>query len=377
MGFFSKVWKKVKKGFKSAFKSIGKGIKKVFKGFGKFMGKIGIVGQLAMSFILPGIGGALMKTAGNAFTGLTGALGASGNVILKGAGKMLEMGANFAKMGHSAFKTVTDGITSFASEMSQAAVSKIPGIKTIFPDMKTKTFKAAWSNVENEFIKNRGRVSAAFNDLIGNTAPMPTAGELAADSLNKAIGGEGTIPSSVAETKPFEVPELKTTPKTTFDMNVDIPDKVKMEMPEFKADIPKVEINIPKPTVETKSLLDKGVDLVKDFGTEVKENITERIKKTPETVGNYVGNQVEGALVSAVVGDDGQQYVEEEAPGMSIGAAPYQQVTVGQYNSQEINDRAYQMAVNPVGYGMQNPFGYTAQDSYQQQMLQFTRPQYG
>ena len=38
MGFFSKVWKGVKK----TFKKIGKGIKKAFKSVGKFMGKIGI-----------------------------------------------------------------------------------------------------------------------------------------------------------------------------------------------------------------------------------------------------------------------------------------------------------------------------------------------
>ena len=52
MGFFSKVWKGVKK----TFKKIGKGIKKGFQKFGKFMGKIGWLGQIAMSMILPGIG---------------------------------------------------------------------------------------------------------------------------------------------------------------------------------------------------------------------------------------------------------------------------------------------------------------------------------
>ena len=58
MGFFSKIWKGVKK----TFKKIGRGIKKAFKSFGKFMGKIGIVGQIAMMFILPGIGNAMMGT---------------------------------------------------------------------------------------------------------------------------------------------------------------------------------------------------------------------------------------------------------------------------------------------------------------------------
>ena len=56
MGIFSKLWKGVKKTFKKIFKPI----KKVFKSVGKFMNKIGIIDQLAMSFILPGIGNALI-----------------------------------------------------------------------------------------------------------------------------------------------------------------------------------------------------------------------------------------------------------------------------------------------------------------------------
>ena len=71
MGLLSKAWK----GITKPFKSIAKRVKKAFKSFGKFMGKMGIAGQLAMMFILPGIGGALMKgfvaMAGN-MAGLTG-----------------------------------------------------------------------------------------------------------------------------------------------------------------------------------------------------------------------------------------------------------------------------------------------------------------
>ena len=127
MGFFSKVWKGVKKGFKK----IGKGIKKGFKAFGKFMGKIGIVGQLAMMFILPGIGGALMKGLGGMagkmasltgkFAGLQGsALGS----IVKGVGTVLKGAHGFVQTGVNAFKTVTSGIMEFG----KTALNKIPGI---------------------------------------------------------------------------------------------------------------------------------------------------------------------------------------------------------------------------------------------------------
>ena len=69
MGFFSKIGK----GIKKVFKKIGGAIKKGFKKFGKFMGKAGILGQIAMMFIIPGIGGALMKGIGGAFKGVVGA----------------------------------------------------------------------------------------------------------------------------------------------------------------------------------------------------------------------------------------------------------------------------------------------------------------
>ena len=61
MGFFSKIFKGVKK----VFKKIGKGIKKVAMKVGKFMDKIGIVGQIALMFIPLGpILGGLLKGVG-------------------------------------------------------------------------------------------------------------------------------------------------------------------------------------------------------------------------------------------------------------------------------------------------------------------------
>lgn len=405
MGFFSKVFKKVKKGFKSAFKSIGNAVKKTFKGFGKFMGKIGIVGQLAMSFILPGIGGALMKTAGKAFSGLTGALGSSGNLLLKSAGKMLEAGSNFAKMGHSAFKTVGEGISSFVSEMGHAALSKVPGIQNVFPDITDKKFSTAWNNVQEKFNANADKVSSAFNDLIGNTKAMPTATQANVLAQTQAVTGTGTTPSSTASIKGFDTlgPDGKPLgmdepflPTPSGKLPVDKP-----FLPTPTGEMPSVldvaglktvgpdglaldgKAFYPTPTGElatvsatpaaSKSLLDKGVDFVKDLGTEIKDSVVDKVKNAPETIGNFVGDKVEEAVVASVVGGD-ETPVESYG---SAGPAGYQQVDVGQYNSAAINDRAYQMALDPVGYGMKNPFGYASQDSYQQQMLQFTRPQYG
>ena len=77
MGFFSKVFKSVGK----VFKKIGKGIKSAFKKFGKFMNKIGILGQVAMFFIMPYVGAAL----GGMWTGIAGQTAAQAASTTAGA----------------------------------------------------------------------------------------------------------------------------------------------------------------------------------------------------------------------------------------------------------------------------------------------------
>tara|TARA_R110001632_G_scaffold54424_3_gene133357 strand:- start:3122 stop:4459 length:1338 start_codon:yes stop_codon:yes gene_type:complete len=223
MGIFSKVWKSVKKGFKGAFKGISKGIKSAFKKFGKFMGKIGIVGQLAMMFVLPGVGGALMGKLGagigSGFGKLTGAL-AKGGKIAQAAGKVLEAGASFAKAGHSAFKTVTEGIGNFVGEFSKTALKKIPGMTKLAPSLTSAsdTFftkssvlvdgkmvsKSAWSAVQDSVVANASNVTANFQaglKNLGGAGKVFTASGANTVAASKAIVGAGgaNIPSATAE----------------------------------------------------------------------------------------------------------------------------------------------------------------------------------
>ena len=97
MGLLSSAWKSIKGGFKK----IGKTVKKGFKKFGKLMGKFGILGQLAMSFILPGIGGMFVKGLGSmlglgsnitSLSTLAGNLAGSTSTLAKVAGHALEYG---------------------------------------------------------------------------------------------------------------------------------------------------------------------------------------------------------------------------------------------------------------------------------------------
>jgi len=87
MGFLSKIGKGLKKAFKSVFKRIkkvvkpiGKALKKGLGKVGKFFGKLGPLGTLALSLMLPGLG-TLWSQFGSWASTLSGPLGAIMNGV--------------------------------------------------------------------------------------------------------------------------------------------------------------------------------------------------------------------------------------------------------------------------------------------------------
>ena len=159
MGFFSKVWKGVKK----TFKKIGKAIKKGFKKFGKFMGKIGIVGQIAMMFLLPGIGNAMLGTFGTALNavGAIPGIGAAAQSVLGAAG-------NFARLVTKPFTTITDAISNFVGNTSKYLVNKtaqVFGKEAVFANAPTNFFGLDQNSVVGQFGENVANNVAGFRDV--------------------------------------------------------------------------------------------------------------------------------------------------------------------------------------------------------------------
>lgn len=420
MGFFSKAFKKIKKGFKGAFKSIGKGIKSAFKKFGKFMGKIGIVGQIAMMFVLPGIGAALSKTIGGAFSGLVGSTGAAGSgllgstsAIVRGAGHVLKAAGNFTKMVHSGFKTVTDGIGSFVGEMAGAAANAIPGAGNFLKgvtggrlDITQKSFTSAWNVVEEGIKTNAGKVMTNFNNMIGNVA-APTSSVISGQVANaQAITGSGTTPGATAQVGATAAPNsvgplkegykfdvAKATPAASSGgMSVtELGDAIKagtvdgsmMNVDTSKGFFDFLDGPAGGPTgsgftkagydaagmrISNKSLLEKGldtsIDFVKDLPGKAIERAKEEIAEIPKKLGDYAVDTIKEKIVEKVVGE------EEEYEDVSYGGSSfvgYQQAGIMDYGSPEINDRAYQYQTAPQNFMMQNPIGYPAQ-SYNSRM---------
>jgi len=115
MGWLSKVWKGVKK----TVKKIGKGIKSAFKSVGKFMGKLGIVGQIGLGLLLPGLGEILGTWAVTAM--------GSANALVAGAGHFVNAAIQIGTKASSVFKTVTQGVTKVIGQTVGTVLNKIPG----------------------------------------------------------------------------------------------------------------------------------------------------------------------------------------------------------------------------------------------------------
>lgn len=124
MGFLSKIGK----GIKGAFKKIGKGIKSAFKSIGKFMDKIGIVGQIGLSLLLPGIGSALSGMWGSVVGGLQAYSGVGASIV-NGAGNFLNAATKVASNITKPFTTITEGVKNVVGETLKAGANAL-GVDT-------------------------------------------------------------------------------------------------------------------------------------------------------------------------------------------------------------------------------------------------------
>ena len=369
MGFFKKVFKKVKKGFKS----IGKGIKSAFKKIGKFMGKIGIVGQLALMFtpvgammgnMFAGIG----NVAGQAFRGVTGAL-AQGGKIAQAAGKVLEAGGSFAKAGHSAFKTVTEGVTTFIREFGGAALNTIPGMNKLMPSITDKTFTTAWNATQDSVLQNSKAIMTNFENAINGR--MPTAAQQAALDAKKAT----------AEITKSEYVESKT--KAMQDQAAKFPDAIDerfkplddltagakpediLDYEDYAVDgtIKQTPAGQRVSPVKSDSILSRATDYA---STKYKEFLDDRPLSeaiTEEGI-DYLGEQV-AKIPDEITGLGKQRLYQNigleakpEAANVYYGAvAQFDTAPAGTYGSPEINDRAMQVQLAGTDFYNLAPFG--------------------
>jgi len=110
MGKLRKIGRKIKRGFKKLGKKLKKGFGKLAKAFGK----LGPLGSIALSFLLPGIS--------NVLTGWLSNMGPVGQFILD-VGSKIQTGANWVKDGVGrVFNRVTDAIEFGMNKVSGGTV---------------------------------------------------------------------------------------------------------------------------------------------------------------------------------------------------------------------------------------------------------------
>jgi len=167
------------------FKRIGKGIKKAFRKIGKFIGKMGIIGQIGMMMFLPMVGGFLMKGLGN----VAGSLLASNAGIIRGVGHVLKGAHSFVQGGINAFRTVSEGVTSFVSQFTKTAASKLGfNVTDAAPNFFGKG--GAWERVQSGIVQNAKSIFDPFRSNITITQGMQDS--LTGDKTNIDIVSRNT-----------------------------------------------------------------------------------------------------------------------------------------------------------------------------------------
>jgi hypothetical protein len=354
MGFFSKVFKGVKK----VFKKIGKGIKKVAGKVGKFMNKIGIVGQIAMAFILPGIGQALASTLGNVGTWAASALAnPATSALVKGVAHVTNAAVKFAAGTGRVFKTVTSAVKNFTGEIGKTVLNKIPGI-----------------NVENASSNIFGtggaieKAAAATGETWNTTVGSSKWWDGFARSPDNIPAGLTTVPEPIGTTSspatgpadltssPIEMRQPPAGDYTTIDVvgqRVDPTTGFESGLPtDMPLDIP--EVRFDKPSLLDRVKGESGVSIgsenvVSDVGTDYM--ITERSLAAAGT-----------EAVKAV----GQSLMAPEAPEYSYSG----EVIVAQ-NAYDVSAGTQISQMPQIGYGapmLQYDALYRPTSSYAQRM---------
>jgi len=382
MGFFKKVFKGVGK----VFKKIGKGIKKTVGKVGKFMNKIGIVGQIAMAFILPGIGNALMNGVGGiASSMVTNTLGGIGGAIVRGAGHVVSAAHKFVTVGKNAFNTVTQGVTKFIGEFSKTALNKIPGVNIKSASTNFFGKGGAWETVQQDIVKNAGNIVNPFRSTVDIKQGM---------DLKEVINSTGVSRERIQEMNlGLDLDDLRVGDKINFDANslgstlagqgplkmenmsfkqnigTTVPDTfagqgpLKMQSPTLKAEdlftpeqLQQQQLGIAPEQLKLKeSLLNPQANVVPDttFGS----NIIEGVKKEVTDRYNFTDKPIASSLKAVQDIGTASQIIDPQVPEDIYGSSGY---SPAMYVGAGVSD----MEVSAIPTGNRNFSAYANMGQY-------------
>lgn len=373
MGFFKKIFKGVKK----VWKAIGKRIKKTFKSIGKFMGKIGVVGQIALSLLLPGIGTML--------GGLAGGMMASGSALVRGAGTFLKAAVNVGSKIGGMVKTVTQGVTKVIGNVAGSVLNKIPGADSLVKsvtglDINNASFdnavKAAQSTVTDFAAQGRDLFSmdTLTSDKFitsGTKAQIETA-KSGVPSTEDVLETSGQMPTPSADMEAYMEAGPQTTaitdaPAISSKYDIELANRPDSMIPDafegYQQSLLEAPVDPLKPSVSPKIDLNIQAPDLDALSEQVKPTVGERIKGAFDTKVEDVKATMQDPLALAKRGFETYQASRQEDEMLAAQQAALvggDVINVGQYQDPSAF-LAYQTqnTVAPI-QGFQAPATYDA-----------------
>lgn len=263
MGFFSKVWKGIKKGVKK----IARGVKKTFKKIGKAFGKLGIVGQIGMMFLMPYAMGALSSFAGSAL-GTVGQWSANllskSGIGSKALGHALNMVHKAGTFAGKVYTTISDTITNAVDRVGNFAKGKGFTLSEGRTSIFAKGNERSLLSTEGYALPEATVPSTApvVSDVVTVIKDTPPTGEFLEQIDLDSLAKDVDVAKQLAQTVP-----------DTLGLEVDKPSLLEFDSSKVKM-----------PSIKMPSVPDTGIVADRSFVDTIKEipgAITEKIKSAP------------------------------------------------------------------------------------------------
>lgn len=348
MGFLKKAFK----GIKKAVKKIGRGIKKVVGKVGKMFGELGIVGQIGLGLLLPGVGSILSGMLQGVGSGVLASLTGSSNILLQSAGKFIQGAIEVGSRVSSAFSSVTEGVTKVIGETVGAIANKIPGASDLISNISggklsiaDKNFGSVWETAQQavkDSVSAGKDIFAPITQEVGKTAVE----QAAAQQLNTVSEG---LSQKLSGVEPFPLEEIVVNAK---------PISTKLQ---------------PQQSLLS-NITERAVTAVKEAPKRLGEAIVTNIEEAPERLAGQVTSGLTTKAMQAAGLEDKPEYSTTYFSGYVPTIDVTQTSDIGLASASQFNPVEYMqnntesMSLQPIGF---NANIYNFANQYKNTMSQY------
>jgi|TARA_R100000482_G_scaffold110588_1_gene52910 hypothetical protein len=364
--------KKVFKGVKKAVSSTWKRIKKAFKSVGKFMGKIGIIGQIGLALLLPGVGQILSNMLIGAVPGVTGGLAGAlqgMGAVGKAAAGFIKGAVNVASKTSKFFGSITDGVKSVVGDALGAAAQNLgitaesaigKGLSKVGVNMGVE----GWGEVLTNASSSLEKVGGSFTDIFSGTGPSVSSNVVSQTGQQMTESVSADLTGKIDQKM-----QLDTTLNPTADVVVTAPDLSKAVSPTNQAltDLQAGAYttdkagNIIAKTAQEPSLLEKTSQVL--TGQSVDENITAIKAEAASAVRDFIPETGKSMAKEALYQAAGLSPKPEDFRSVAYGGSVNLPSMEGTAIGTDFMTSPYQSVIQSVSpqFAMANPYGIMAQ----------------